>query len=42
MFGQVCTIEPSLFKSNVGEDRYLFEGRHLVLKSKFLSNIAKD
>ena len=31
VFGQVCTIEPSFFKTTSGMHRLPFEGRHLVL-----------
>ena len=30
MFGPVCTIEASFFKTMSGMDRHPFEGRHLV------------
>ena len=32
MFQQFYTIEPSLFKTTLGVNRRIFEGRHLVQK----------
>ena len=42
MYRQVCTIEPSFYKTTSGMHRRLLEGRHVVTTVQIFSDIFSD